>query len=223
MKTNPCKRKAVVDNSAKEWLYSFLLYAAIFMFFMYYHKLRGKPYSLFTANKCAGIAATLGVSLTLFLGPWSRLSGRYAALLAYRRPLGLTASAFVLVHAVLSLFFLADNFPLKYFSGHQFSVLCGTVSFLLLAIIAVISNSRSLKRLGYRKWKFVQSLSYLCLTLALLHFVVLGKFANWLKWFRSPDYIYPPGTMLPFFAGVLVLLLFLVDRAAFRRKSGGVE
>ena len=211
------EERVIVRNTAGQWLFPALLSGSTFLFFMYYHALRGKPFSLFTANKCAGITAVIVFSATLLIGPLDRLTGKFRRFLVYRRPLGLTAFVFLSAHAFASLFLLPEQFPLKYFREHLFSTVTGAASFILLAFAAAISNARSLRLLGYNRWKFLQSLSRPALALGLAHFVVLGKFANWLKWFRSPDYIYPPGTMLPFAAGVAALLVFV---ASLRRGRG---
>jgi len=200
----------VVKNTKKEWTVCIILYAIIFAFFMFYHDLRGRPYSLFTVNKCLGITSVLFISFSVVLGPMVRLFRMRNSILRYRRPLGVVSVCLVFLHVIFSLFFLPKNFPIDYFLKNWLSTLFCMVAFPLLILIAAISNNRSLKYFG-KRWKYIQKLSYLALALVLVHFTILGKINNWIKWLKNPDPIYPPGTMGPFLIGVLVLLLWLID------------
>ena len=86
--------KHVVKNTGTQWILSGLVYLAVFAFFMWYHFVRGKPYSLFTASKCIAIAAVFSIGFSLALGPGSRLFEPVDRLLPYRRAPGLTGAAF---------------------------------------------------------------------------------------------------------------------------------
>jgi len=204
------KTLIVVSNSKKEWIICLVIYAIIFAFFMFYHALRGRPYSLFTANKCLGITSLLLISISLALGPIMRFFNLKISILRYRRPLGIIAVLLVFLHVIFSIFFLPEKFPVEYFKKNWISTLFCSISFPLLILITAISNKKSLKYFG-KRWKFIQKLSYLALAFVLIHFTILGKIQNWINWIKKPEPIYPPGTMGPFIVGVIVLLFWLID------------
>lgn len=198
-------------NCRKEWLLSGLLWTLFWTFFMFYHQIRGKPYSLFTANKCFGIAAIFLVGWSLALGPWVRLGKADQSVLRYRRPVGVLGVISAVIHVVLSLTCLYDRFPISYYLDHLIATGAGIVTLVVLVSNAAVSNASLAERIGIGTWKAMQRLSYAALALALMHFVVLDKFPNWIKWVKSFDPVWPPGTVLPFLFGSLVLMLWIGD------------
>jgi sulfoxide reductase heme-binding subunit YedZ len=79
----------------------------------------------------------------------------------------------------------------------------GFAAFLLLIPLAVTSNDRSVKRLGFRRWKRIHRLAYAAAVLGVIHFI----------WRVKADLLQPA-----IFAAVLVGL-FAVRVASFRRGA----
>ena len=204
-------------NCRKEWLLSGLLWVLFWTFFMFYHQLRGKPYSFFTASKCFGIAAIFLVGWSLALGPWVRLGKADQSVLRYRRPVGVLGVVSAVIHVVLSLTCLNDRFAMSYYLDHSIATVAGIVAFVVLLSNVAASSASVAERMGMSAWKTMQRLLYPAFALALMHFVLLDKIPNWIKWLKTFDPVWPPGTFPTFVFGCLVLMLWVVDR--WRKKT----
>ena len=96
------------------WSVSGVIYLAFFFLFIWYHDVRGKPFSLLTTKKCTAIASVYYLALALALGSLSRFWSNLDKLLPYRRTLGLTAAFMSIPHVILVFIYLPLKFPEKY-------------------------------------------------------------------------------------------------------------
>lgn len=218
MREKPTISPIVIANKWWEWIISFGIYAGVFLLMIEYHSWRAKPYSLFTTNKSLAIASALCICFALSLGPLYRLTGKFRKAIRLRRPLGLVAVLLVIVHVTISLLLLPQKFDLSYYAENWPSLASGAAALLGFLVLAAISFSRVLERLGLAKWKAIQSYGYVLLVLVLAHFVVLGTPANWLEWFITFNQPVPPGTLVPFVFGTAVILLKATELMILRRK-----
>ncbi len=206
----------VLSNTLRQWLVSASVFVALYFFFMWYHKVRGKDYSWFTTEKCIAIASVFCLGLALAIGPLSRFGRGFRKALPYRRSLGLTAAWMAVPHVLLSLFYLPFRFPDKYsgagwYLSHWLTTAMGAMVLILLLAIALCSFPRAMKKLGKRKWMILQKLAYLVLILLVVHLLSLGKVPGWIKWLKTFDEPLPPGAFTTTAFCVLVLLLKVVD------------
>ncbi len=210
----------VFSNKTREWIITGIIYLAIFLFFIWYHDVRGKPFSLLTTEKCTAIASVYCLGLSLALGPLSRFFGSFGRLLPYRRTLGLTAAFMTIPHVLLATFYLNYKFPetysekyfLSWFVSHWFTIVMGLLTFLLFMVIAGYSFPSGLQKLGDRKWRILQKCSYLVMVLIVLHLLSMGKIPkNWIAWLETRDWPLPPGSFATMALCVPVLLLKVVD------------
>ncbi|MEM8766601.1 MAG: ferric reductase-like transmembrane domain-containing protein [Pseudomonadota bacterium] len=135
------------------------------------------------------LGADPGGAVVLYLGIWAirllllslavsslrRLSGN-ARLLRYRRMIGLWAFAYLLLHFLAYLGFLAV-FDLAVIGEDIFErpyITVGFAALLLLVPLAVTSTNGWRRRLG-RRWVQLHRASYLAMALGLLHFFWLTK------------------------------------------------
>jgi sulfoxide reductase heme-binding subunit YedZ len=134
------------------------------------------PEPVDTIQRWTGLPA-----LTLLLGslavtPLRRLTG-WNPLIRLRRPLGLAAYAYAVLHVLSYLVFdqelsavaIADDIV-----EHPW-VLVGASAFLLLTPLALTSTDASVRRLGGRRWQKLHRLVYPAAILAALHFLWLVK------------------------------------------------
>lgn len=214
------KTRHVFSNTALQWIVTGLIYSTIFFFFIWYHDVRGKPFSLWTTEKCTAIASVYCIGLALLLGPLSRFISSFEKLLPYRRPLGLTAAFMSIPHFLLVIFYLNYKFPEKYseeyffswFVAHWFTVVMGFLIFILLMVIVVYSGPSGIRKLGNRKWMILQKFSYLVMVMIVLHLLSMGKIPkNWITWLETRDKPLPPGSFATMCLCVPVLLLKVVD------------
>lgn len=214
------KTRHVFSNKILHWIITWLIYLAFFFFFIWYHDVRGKPFSLWTTEKCTAIASVYCLGLALLLGPLSRFNSGFEKLLPYRRTLGITAAFMTIPHALLVLFYLPYKFPEKYseeyflswFVAHWFTILMGFMIFVFFMVIARYSFPSGIQKLGKRKWMILQKFSYLVMVMIVLHLLSMGKIPNnWIAWLETRDYPLPPGSFASMSMCVLALLLKVVD------------
>ncbi len=205
----------VFSNTLRQWGISTGIFAALYAFFMWYHKVRGKDYSLFTTEKCLAIAAVFCMGFALALGPLSRFFPRLRKALPYRRSLGLLAVIGTVAHVLLCLTHLPAKFPDKY--GLSFYVqrwptsVTGIIALILLLAIGWASFPKAVSRLGRRRWIVLQKLSYAVLALTIVHLLSLGKVPGWIKWLQTFNKPLPPGAFTTTTFCLIVAVLKLVD------------
>ena len=214
------KTRHVFSNKTLQWIITWLIYLAFFFFFIWYHDVRGKPFSLWTTEKCTAITSVYCLGLALLLGPLSRFISGFDKLLPYRRTLGLTAAFMTIPHVLLVLFYLPFKFPEKYsedyflswFVGHWFTIAMGFLIFVLFMVIAGYSFPGGIRKLGKRKWMILHKFSYLVMVMIALHLLSMGKIPkNWIAWLETRNYPLPPGSFASMFMCVSALLLKVVD------------
>lgn len=134
-----------------------------------------------TLTRRSGRAALVLLLLSLVPGAVERLTA-WRALLPLRRPLGLYAFGYALLHLTSHValgyglqvgLFVADL-------GQDRFVLIGLASFVLLVPLALTSTRRGQQRLG-RRWARLHRLVYLAAALAVWHYGWAAK-----EWRRAP-------------------------------------
>ena len=134
------------------------------------------------SSVASGTTALLLLALTMVIGPFRRLAGRRPQLhLRWRRATGVWASLWVGVHVGFAITVHNPGWKLwQQFSYVRSSGLllvmslaswAGLVAVLLLVPVAATSNAKSMRRLGARRWKLTQRLSYGAGLLAVVHVV----------------------------------------------------
>jgi DMSO/TMAO reductase YedYZ heme-binding membrane subunit len=216
IRSRPQRSPIILRSRGWEWALALALYTAFFLFMWEYHRWRGKPYTLFSANKGLAIAACLLFCIALSLGPLHRLTGGLRRALRLRRALGLTGAFFMIVHVVFSIF-VVERFDLAYFIEKWPSWIFGAGALIGFAILWATSYHWALEKYGPEGWKRMHSIGFLFLALIAAHIVSLGKVPNWIAWFETYNQPVPPGTMIPSTAVVLTLLLRGLDRLAGNR------
>ncbi len=173
--------------------------------------------------RMAGLIAFALLSLTMLIGPLSRISARFKPFIRGRRYLGLltfmTASAHVFLAHVRDntegglerraqdLFQSNPNYPA--FSGFPFESL-GVIAFAILCLLVATSHNLANRWLGARVWKALHFLVYFAYALLVAHIafgvVQLGK-----------PFIYL--TLLAIGAGVVTGLHIFTGLASLKRPS----
>jgi sulfoxide reductase heme-binding subunit YedZ len=134
------------------------------------------PEPVDTIQRLTGLPA-----LTLLLGslavtPLRRLSG-LNPLIRLRKPLGLAAYGYALLHLLSYLVFdqTLDAAAIARDIVEHPWVLVGFAAFALLTPLALTSTDRAIRRLGGRRWQRLHRLVYPAAVLAALHFLWLVK------------------------------------------------
>lgn len=124
-----------------------------------------------TFSKAFAVSAVVLLSVSLAVGPLSRLHPTLSILVAHRKYWGLTGFAFGVLHA-----FLAFGDPLVFDAALALSrpnVRLGLMALIVFALLAVTSNAWAQRKLG-QYWKPLQQLGYLGLIFVGLDLTVLG-------------------------------------------------
>lgn len=140
-----------------------------------------------------GLTVLVSLLVTLSITPLRRLTG-WNEVIRIRRPIGLTAFWYALLHFLTYVVFdqsLSVADITEDVAKHPW-VLVGFASFLMLVPLAVTSTNGWIRRLGGRRWQRLHSLIYPAALGGVLHFLWLVK-----KDVRTPLY----------FAVVLAVLL----------------
>ena len=213
----------VFSNKAPQWAVTGAIFLVFFFFFIWYHDVRAKPFSLFTTEKCTAIASACCLGLALSLGPLSRFFSSFDRLLPYRRTLGLTAAFMTIPHVILVFVYLPLKFPEKYsadyfmswYVDYWFTIVMGILTFVLFIVIAVYSYPSGIRKLGKRKWMILQKLAYLVMIFIVLHLLSMGKIPkNWIAWLDTRNHPVPPGSFPTMMGCLFPLVLKIVDLIA---------
>ncbi len=230
MKT--ARTRHVFTNKGSQWAVTSAIYLACFIFFIWYHDVRGKGFGLLTTEKCTAIASVCCLALALALGPLSRFLPGFDKWLPYRRTLGLAAAYMSIIHVVLVFVYLPFKFPDKYsadyplswFVGHWFTIVAGLAGFLLIMAIVLYSYPGGIRKLGQRKWEILQKLSYLVMIFVVLHLLSMGKIPkNWINWLETRDKPLPPGSFPTMMICLTPLLLKAADLIAHGDSLAGKQ
>lgn len=126
-------------------------------------------------TRSTGTWALTGLMVTLSVTPLRRLTGQ-AALVRYRRMLGLFAFFYACLHFVTYIW-LDQFFDLAAIAKDIVKrpfVTVGFAAFILLIPLAVTSNHAMMRRLG-RRWQRLHRLIYLIALLGVVHYLWLVK------------------------------------------------
>lgn len=149
----------------------------------------GLAYALMGRRGPTGVAISLGsgyaslalLLLALLVGPWTVVSGgRMSANTMFRRDVGIWAALSGGLHVVFGLQSHFGGQVARYFFSNQVgrdpSALLfvttnwiGAAATLILLGLLLLSNDRSLRGLGTRRWKSLQRLAYPLAALTILH------------------------------------------------------
>jgi len=126
------------------------------------------------AVKETGEWAIRWIVIILSLTPFSILTGKKPSL-SVRQAAGITAFTYAGLHF---LFFCVDKGWLETFK--EFGSVLGLIATLVMMVLAITSNTRSMKFLR-KKWKKLHRLAYLAGVLAILH-VALLEHGDWIPY-----------------------------------------
>ncbi len=108
-----------------------------------------------------------------------------AALNRHRRYVGVSAWVYGVLHLACHVLYQGDWDDLRQSLGKPF-IWFGLGGLAILTVLALTSNSWSMRRLGGKNWKGLHRLAYLAAALVIYHQAIAGKghwyIARWLFW-----------------------------------------
>lgn len=128
----------------------------------------------------SGRIASYLLLLSLLFTPVANLWPPLRLYVPLRRHVGLWAFAMVVVHLLvwISLEFNFDWLLMWQETQNNLFIWLGLLAFLLLLPMAITSNRKATRKLGYRRWQALHSLTYVAIPLALGHYFMAQKVAS---------------------------------------------
>lgn len=118
-----------------------------------------------------GLAATILFIVTLSITPLRRIfpkSDTIKSFSFHRRAIGISVFIYALLHFLIY-FAYAGSWEAFVKDWDKLFILSGILAFLLLAILAITSNNRFVRKLGSKNWKRLHRLAYLIMFLLIYH------------------------------------------------------
>lgn len=108
-----------------------------------------------------------------------------------RRPLGVLAFYFALLHAVIGYFVNLGGIEGIKFLDNRFllATIFGFIALIILAVLTSVSFDKAVSKFGIKRWLKINKLVYLALFLASLHFVLIGTHFSSLNVYSLSVYI----------------------------------
>lgn len=170
-------------------------------------------------NRATADASLALLTLTMALGPLTRLWARLSALLPYRRELGIHSVLLALVHTAIILDGWVEWDLMRLFGfgfhpalgqyvmvqhGFGLANLLGIVAVLYGLVLMLTSSDRAMSWLGASTWKFVQRAAYVLWALVVVH-TGYFLFLHFLDYHRNTPA--PNPLQMPFAITVLLVVL----------------
>lgn len=202
------KQKDIFHISIKQkiWGHTILISIFLYIFFLLFtYLVEGKWELLIISKALAGTSAILfGASFSLsgFCYYFDFLDHK----ICYRKYLGLAGFWFALFYSISLT--IAD--PTRYLFGFfdnffTADIFYGTVSMIIFTFIAIISNDKTMIKMGPKLWRKLMRLGYVAWTLLVVRAWFIEK-DLWSNWLNSYQGFPPPRLLLSFF--VLAVIVF---------------
>lgn len=146
-----------------------------FLFFQFYNFGKITPSEMV---KTTGLLSISLLSLTLVVGPLSRIFPTLDFLKAHRKVWGILSfvTAFTHVSLVFIYFYKFDLYKFFDTSNPKYTgILSGLFALGILLLVTLTSTQKAIKTLSPGTWKAIQTTSYLALALAFLHFFLMEQ------------------------------------------------
>ena len=201
-----------------------IAFGCLYFFIRQYFKDGIWRFDLPLVNKSLGTAALFLITLSMLTTGISYFSRRTRPSLALRKYYGLAGFWTGLIHgAVTHLALPAVGLHPERKGVTAHSDAPGLAALILFGLMAVLSNSRAVKRMGGNAWrKTLRYGGYAGLILAGAHAVIL-KGASWRKYFRTFDSVLPslslPVAALAAAAIILRLAVWVSQTRGIRKRK----
>ncbi|MFA9288709.1 MAG: hypothetical protein ACEQSA_02415 [Weeksellaceae bacterium] len=144
----------------------------------------------------------------------------------YRKHFGLVGFTYVAAHVIISVALLPEfyAFPAYYLKPENImSFIAALAAFIVLTMMALISNKYAIQKLGGVLWKKLLSLGFLAYVLTLIHYGT-KVYVYWIRWFTGTSEIksaLPPFSLLVtlFAITILSLRLALSIHLSLKKKT----
>ncbi len=163
--------ESIERRAITKWFYHILIPLLVFvLYFVTYNKFKMTTSEMI---KTTGLWSITLLSITLMVGPLSKYIKFFNYVKIHRKFWGVASFFIALAHFLLVFYkyYHWDFVAIFSFSNPKAApVWAGMIATILLFLITVTSNKKSMEIMGAKKWKLLQTMSYLALAFVLIHF-----------------------------------------------------
>lgn len=148
----------------------------ILLFWLYFQYYNFGKITSSEMIKTSGLLAIGLLSLTLIIGPITRIFPKLDFLKAHRKTWGILSFLIALTHTVLiiNFYFKLDLIKFTDTANPKFlGLMAGLAAVVILALVTLTSTKTMINSLSPKTWKIIQTTSYLALLLAIVHFYLV--------------------------------------------------
>ncbi len=207
-------------SSVKDYAVAGLLAIVVMALLLLYLEARRGYVNGYILNKIFASTGAIMVGIVFLIGPLARHFTNARAFVRYRKEIGMVAGVLVIVHSLVSLFFLTERFPLSGYVKHLNTFLPGLLGVITLMFLIWISRQSILEKWGGVRWWKCQRWGLRIVIGATLVHVIWMKFPGWQSWFLkggTADLAFPmlpPASLLATAFLGWVVLVRVVEYAA---------
>ena len=141
--------------------------------------------------------------------------------LIYRKYLGVGGLICGIMHALVILLFLGDEFSFpSYFFSHWLAIGFGLLAIILFIFIVMISTKKMIARIGGQRWrKTIRYVGYIGYVFVVIHFS-MQKYPEWISWMftRKPSMLPPLSIFTGLFAVTVIIMRLVLWRALVKKS-----
>ena len=197
-----------IDKTLKHRLLDFGVPIGLFLFFFFFYNFgQFNPREMI---KTTGLLSITLLGVTLAVGPLSRLIPAIDILKAHRKVWGILSFLIALTHVGLVFVYFYKFNLLKFIdfaSPKYMGTLSGLLALVILFLVTMTSNAKTLTKLSPKVWKIIQLTSYLAMALAISHFYLMEQVSGVLVIKRLLGQITFVFSILVIALRILILLL----------------
>jgi sulfoxide reductase heme-binding subunit YedZ len=164
-------------NDLKIHVFALAILAAVIAFYFLVQGGTQSGNEIKVLNKVFAYAGVVAGSIVFLLGPLSRFYPKiFSHDLRYRKPLGLWAFFFILIHFIISMqlyYKWSFNAFLDFSNPFGLAFSFGLISFSIFLLMALTSTLWAVKKMGYKNWKVLQRTGYIALLFSAIHYALI--------------------------------------------------
>lgn len=169
-----------------EYFIALLFSLILFIVFSLYLYNRRGFYDLYIINKVFAGVAVFQLGIMLLFGSLCRMFSVFDHYLKYRKEFGVIAFVYAVSHGIVSLFFLRNYFSIeKYLTTGKIPFIFGMLGLVVLFGIMLISNKKSMMKIGFKQWWPLQYWGVRIAFLAVALHVFVMKLPSWIEWYTK--------------------------------------
>jgi DMSO/TMAO reductase YedYZ heme-binding membrane subunit len=195
----------------KMWFESIVLSILIFILVLGYAYMQMEGFNILTVSLTLAGTGGMLIGISFALSGFCYYFDFLDRKIAYRKYIGLLGYFFAMAYAFSLL--LVD--PTRYYYGFTSNLLSadfilGITALIILTIMAVISNTWAMKKLGITTWRQILRLGYFAYVCLIIRAIILD-YGNWELWIKGFNFLLTVRMILTVFAiGVIWLRLSMI-------------